>query len=94
MVHYPAEDSRWGAVQEKLEGHIFNNLRSIVFRGTPHAFADKVVGVLRRAPNILSLDLCCLIRPFRELPQPPGDPIPHLRLRNFRISWIHLSFET
>ena len=89
--YHPVDDPRWETIWEKSEGHTFNNLRSLVFEGTPQAFADRVVGVLRRASNISNLDLHCRTLPCRELPWPRSldsvSCLSTLRLRNFPISW-------
>ena len=91
-LYCPAEDQKWEAVWEKLEGRTFNNLHSLVFEGASHAFADRMVGVLRRAPNISNIDLSYFYRVHLhgELSWSLSDPVPHLstlRLRNFYISW-------
>ena len=74
-----------------MEGRTFNNLRSLVFEGGEHEFARKVVGLLRRAPNVSNLDLNnILYDPTQELPWPISDLIPNLstlRLHNFSICW-------
>jgi len=84
-------DPRREAVWRKLEGWTFNDLRSLVFRGTEREFALRVVSVLQRAPNVSNLDLANIpYHSSQELPWPIGDPIPNLsslRLHNFFISW-------
>ena len=92
LVTNPRREAAW----ERLEGRALDNLHSIVFRGLSCEFTRRVVGVLRRAPNVSSLDLCnnwTLTYPRVALPRPPGDPIyiiPNLstlRLHNFLINW-------
>ena len=85
-------DPRREAVWVKLEGRTFDNLRSLVFRGTEDEFALRVVGVLKSAPNISLLDIYnSSFNPGEELPLPPiGDPIPSLstlRIRGFWTNW-------
>jgi len=85
----PVKNQAREAVWEQLEGRTFNNIRSIVFEGSSYEFTRRIIGVLRRAPGVSSLDLCN-IYPNGGFPWPPGDPIPNLttlRLRNFLISW-------
>ena len=89
-VRYLGHDRKWEAVWEKLRGRTFDDLRSLVFEGVPPTFADMVVGVLRRAPNITNIDLRYRLPPHRKLPWPLSDPVPRLstlRLRGFWISW-------
>lgn len=85
-----ADDPRWRAVWKKLEGRTFNDLRSFVYEGVPNTFVDMVVGVLRRAPNIATIDLRYRSPPHQELPWSLDNPLPNLstlRLRGFWISW-------
>ena len=88
---YPAKNPRRDALLEKLQGRTFNKLRSIVFEGSQHEFALIVVDILRRAPNVLDLDICNRwSRSGQDLPWPAGDPILNLstlRLSKFSISW-------
>ena len=86
----PDENPRRDTLWEKLEGRAFNRLRSIVFEGTRHEFARRVVGVLQRAPNVSNLNLCSLWSDQQKLPWPVGDTTPNLstlRLSGFSIRW-------
>ena len=89
LVANPRREAAW----ERLEGRALNNLHSIAFRGLRDEFTQRIVGVLRRAPNVSNLDLrnhWIPSDPRVDLPRPPGDPIPKLstlRLHNFLISW-------
>ena len=89
LVANPRREAAW----ERLEGRALNNLHSIAFRGLRDEFTHRIIGVLRRAPNVSNLDLCnhwIPSDPRVDLPRPPGDPIPNLstlRLHNFLISW-------
>lgn len=74
-MHYLVEDPRWKAVWEMLEGRTFNNLRSLAFEGTPHDFVNRIVGIIRKAPNVSHIDLCNLTHAHRQLPWPPSDPV-------------------
>ena len=91
LLVYPTKNPRRDALLEKLQGHTFDRLRSIVFEGSQREFALMVVDILRRAPNVSNLDICNRwSRPGLELPWPAGDPIPNLstlRLSKFSISW-------
>jgi hypothetical protein len=89
-VIVPGQEALW----EQLEGRTFNNLRSIVFEATPSVITHRILGVLRRAPNISSIDLCnrtLSLTLTTELKWLPGDPIlPNLsalRLHNILIDW-------
>ena len=99
---YPVEYlARMNVVWEKLEGCTFNALRSVAFEGIERELTRRVVGILRRAPNVSNLDLricryCHIQDPLQpplriqELLWPIGDPISNLsalRLRNLSISW-------
>lgn len=91
---YPTKKPESEVIWEKLEGCTFNNLRSLGFEGNEYGFTRRIVGVLRRAPNISNLDLDnvdnALYSHNRELPWPSGSPIPNLstlRLRHFSINW-------
>jgi len=88
---YPVRNPSREAAWERLEGRALNNLHSIIFRGLPSEFTWRVVDVLRKAPNVSTLDLHnSWTHPKVNLPWPPGDPIPNLsalRLWNFLISW-------
>jgi len=86
---YPVENPRRDAAWEKLEGCTFNRLRSVVFKGTQREFVVRVVGILRRAPNVSNLE----IDNTRFHPRPPwsiDDPLPNLstlRVCKLWISW-------
>ena len=84
-----APNPKRSAVWEKLEGRTLDNLRSLVFHGTPDEFARRVVGVLRRAPNVSNLDIYNFsLRSREELPWPRSDPIPNLSILHLRLFWI------
>ena len=84
-----APNPKRGAVWEKLEGRTLGNLRSLVFHGTPDEFAHRVVGVLRRAPNVSNLDIYNFsFSSSEELPWPRSDPIPNLSILHLRLFWI------
>jgi len=88
-LKYPAGDPRRDALWGRLVGCTFNGLRSIVFEGTKYEFIARVVGVLRRAPNVSNLEIYNT-RPRPGLPWPISDPLPNLstlRVRKFWISW-------
>lgn len=92
VPHCPAKAQRWDAVWEKLEGRTFNNLHSLIFEGTSYALASKMVSVLRRAPNISTIDLHYVYRlyPCLTLPWSLRGTVPYLstlRLRNFWVEW-------
>ena len=85
----PVKNPRRDALWEKVEGCAFNELRSIVFEGTQCEFIVRVVGILRRAPNVSNLEINNT-QPYPELPWPVSDPLPNLstlRVRKFWISW-------
>ena len=89
MSKYLVGDPRRDAVWEKLEDCTFNGLQSIVFEGTQREFIVRVVGILRRAPNVSNLEINN-IQPRPGLPWLVGDPLSNLstlRVRKFWISW-------
>jgi hypothetical protein len=53
--------------REKLVGCTFKNLRSIVFEVTPSDITRRVIGVLRRAPNISNLDFYYITTPHHGI---------------------------
>ena len=78
------------ALWEELEGRTFNNLRFLLFQGSRHEFNHRVVDLLRRAPNLSSLEVETNLRARWDLEWPLGDRLPHLtmlRLSNVRINW-------
>ncbi|KAF9650789.1 hypothetical protein BDM02DRAFT_1254878 [Thelephora ganbajun] len=87
---FPKVNTRRAALWEELEGRTFNNLRLLVFRGPRREFDHRVVDLLRRTPNLSSLEIGTSIRMTWDLEWPSGDQLPHLtmlRLSHVRISW-------
>jgi len=76
----------WG----ELEGRMFNNLRFLIFVGSRHEFDCQVVDLLRRAPNLSSLEVNVNSHSDWVLECSLNDYLPHLtmlRINKVRISW-------
>jgi hypothetical protein len=87
---YPSVEADRVTMWEELQGRTMGNLRSLVFQGSEQRFDRRVLDLLRRAPNLSSLEVDTYTGDGWELESFPGDQIPQLstlRLREVRISW-------
>ncbi|KAF9779150.1 hypothetical protein BJ322DRAFT_1088797 [Thelephora terrestris] len=78
------------ALWKELECRTLTNLHFLVFVGSKKEFNRRVVHLVRRAPNLASLELDTYSREAWEFELPLGDQIPHLSmlgLGDLQISW-------
>ena len=78
------------ALWRELDGRTLNNLHFLLFKGSEEEFNQRVADLLRRAPNLSSLELNTCSRDTWELELPLGDQIPHLsmlKINRLQISW-------
>lgn len=83
-------DAEKATLWEELEGRTLDNLCFLMFQGSRKKFNLRVADLIRRAPNLSSLEIETYSRWGWEFALPLGDQMPHLsalRLSKVQISW-------